>query len=205
MLPVQIETLGCLCSRLAFLPIYFTAYDTGRHQVFSIPSSQRKPLLQPAFFLQVHITTLCITISLSATVALACLFSPKVYIILVHPEKNMRLTKQLRAQASSFKFASQLANTAEFSSNHRPAHLDVSSSDGQSKSVMSNDQDENSQPLVTNLTVRFKNVSAPCETTMTKTKTPRPVAPVRSENGLTEENRKLSMEKSSLDDDASAK
>ena len=39
---------------------------------------------------QIQITTLCITISLSAYVTLFCLYSPKLYIILLHPEKNVR-------------------------------------------------------------------------------------------------------------------
>ena len=39
---------------------------------------------------QIQLTTLCITISLSAYVTLFCLYSPKLYIILLHPEKNVR-------------------------------------------------------------------------------------------------------------------
>ncbi len=39
---------------------------------------------------QIQMTTLCVTISLSAYVTLFCLYSPKLYIILVHPEKNVR-------------------------------------------------------------------------------------------------------------------
>ena len=39
---------------------------------------------------QVQITTLCVAISLSASVALICLYAPKVYIIVFHPEKNVR-------------------------------------------------------------------------------------------------------------------
>ena len=39
---------------------------------------------------QVQITTLCVSISLSASVALACLFTPKMYIIIFQPEKNVR-------------------------------------------------------------------------------------------------------------------
>ncbi|GIX87840.1 metabotropic glutamate receptor [Caerostris darwini] len=39
---------------------------------------------------QVQITTLCVSTSLSAYVALFCLFSPKVYIIIFHPDKNVR-------------------------------------------------------------------------------------------------------------------
>lgn len=89
-----------------------------------------------------HITTLCITISLCATVALACLFSPKVYIIIFHPEKNMRLTKQLKAQANSLKFASQLATKSDFILNNRMPSHDLSTSDGQSKSLTENDHDE---------------------------------------------------------------
>lgn len=34
--------------------------------------------------------TLCVSISLSATVTLVCLYSPKVYILLFHPDKNVR-------------------------------------------------------------------------------------------------------------------
>jgi len=46
--------------------------------------------LNSLFFFQIQITTLCIAISLSATVALVCLYSPKVYIIVLHPDKNVR-------------------------------------------------------------------------------------------------------------------
>ncbi|KAI8034101.1 hypothetical protein M5D96_013135 [Drosophila gunungcola] len=38
----------------------------------------------------VQTTTLCISISLSASVALVCLYSPKVYILVFHPDKNVR-------------------------------------------------------------------------------------------------------------------
>ncbi|XP_069988823.1 metabotropic glutamate receptor isoform X1 [Penaeus vannamei] len=53
---------------LAFVPIYF---GTGNS-------------------FEVQITTLCIAISLSASVALVCLYSPKIYIIVFHPDKNVR-------------------------------------------------------------------------------------------------------------------
>lgn len=53
---------------LAFVPIYF---GTGNSH-------------------ETRITTLCIAISLSASVALVCLYSPKVYIIIFQPEKNVR-------------------------------------------------------------------------------------------------------------------
>lgn len=49
-------------------------------------------LLQYVLFVlfQVQITTLCVSISLSASVALVCLFTPKMYIIFLQPEKNVR-------------------------------------------------------------------------------------------------------------------
>ena len=53
---------------LAFIPIYFT---TSQH-------------------VALRITSMSVTISLSATVTIACLFIPKLYIILLHPEKNVR-------------------------------------------------------------------------------------------------------------------
>ncbi|KAK0179971.1 hypothetical protein PV327_005663 [Microctonus hyperodae] len=53
---------------LAFVPIYF---GTGNAH-------------------EIQITTLCVAISLSASVTLVCLYSPKVYIIVFQPDKNIR-------------------------------------------------------------------------------------------------------------------
>ncbi|XP_076253195.1 mangetout isoform X1 [Rhynchophorus ferrugineus] len=53
---------------LAFVPLYF---GTANH-------------------VALRITSMSVTISLSATVTLACLFSPKLYIILIRPERNVR-------------------------------------------------------------------------------------------------------------------
>lgn len=53
---------------LAFVPIYF---GTGNAH-------------------ETQITTLCVAISLSASVTLVCLYSPKVYIIAFQPDKNIR-------------------------------------------------------------------------------------------------------------------
>ncbi|XP_065367010.1 metabotropic glutamate receptor 2-like [Calliphora vicina] len=53
---------------LAFVPLYF---GTGNH----VP---------------LRITSMSVTISLSASVTIACLFSPKLYIILIRPERNVR-------------------------------------------------------------------------------------------------------------------
>jgi len=40
--------------------------------------------------LQIQINALCICVNISATVALACMFVPKVYIVLFQPHKNVR-------------------------------------------------------------------------------------------------------------------
>ncbi|KAK2154042.1 hypothetical protein LSH36_278g01000 [Paralvinella palmiformis] len=53
---------------LAFIPIYFGTLNS----------------------FQIQVTTLCVSISLSAFVALLCLFTPKMYIIVFQPEKNVR-------------------------------------------------------------------------------------------------------------------
>ncbi|KAJ6646906.1 Metabotropic glutamate receptor, partial [Pseudolycoriella hygida] len=53
---------------LAFVPLYF---GTANH----VP---------------LRITSMSVTISLSASVTLTCLFSPKLYIILIRPERNVR-------------------------------------------------------------------------------------------------------------------
>ncbi|XP_054286642.1 metabotropic glutamate receptor 2-like [Macrosteles quadrilineatus] len=53
---------------LAFVPLYFgTGHNTA-----------------------LRITSMSVTISLSASVTVACLFTPKLYIILIHPERNVR-------------------------------------------------------------------------------------------------------------------
>ncbi|XP_046737339.1 metabotropic glutamate receptor 2-like [Diprion similis] len=53
---------------LAFVPLYF---GTGNH-------------------VALRITSMSVTISLSASVTIACLFSPKLYIILIRPDRNVR-------------------------------------------------------------------------------------------------------------------
>ena len=140
-----------------------------------------------------HIATLCITISLCATVALACLFSPKVYIILLHPEKNMRLTKQLKAQVNSIRFASQLPTNAE---NHH-----VMNNEKQSVST-----EENKESLVSNRTVTFdinaNNTSDNSNLMINnnKRKLPTIVMTSHSDGCLNDEKKRLSIQRYSYDD-----
>jgi hypothetical protein len=53
---------------LAFVPIYFSTANN----------------------IAIRITSMSVTISMSATVTVACLFTPKLYIILIRPERNVR-------------------------------------------------------------------------------------------------------------------
>ena len=53
---------------LAFVPIYFSTANN----------------------IEIRLATMCFSVSLSATVSLVCLFTPKMYIILAHPERNVR-------------------------------------------------------------------------------------------------------------------
>lgn len=77
---------------LAFIPIYF---GTGNS-------------------FEIQITTLCVSVSLSATVALVCLYSPKIYIIVFHPDKNVR---KLTMNSATYKKA-PTSSTCATSANH---------------------------------------------------------------------------------------
>ncbi|XP_011297062.1 metabotropic glutamate receptor [Fopius arisanus] len=89
---------------LAFVPIYF---GTGNAH-------------------EIQITTLCVAISLSASVTLVCLYSPKVYIIVFQPEKNIR--GKVTMSGSTFKKQDSSGGTSsvakyggrEMSSEHVP-------------------------------------------------------------------------------------
>lgn len=70
---------------LAFVPIYFSTDKT----------------------IEIRIATMCFTISLSGTVALVCMFTPKLYIILLHPERNVRQSMMASKTSSvSYKYNS---------------------------------------------------------------------------------------------------
>ncbi|XP_064632052.1 metabotropic glutamate receptor 3-like [Lineus longissimus] len=80
---------------LAFVPIYFGTLNS----------------------FEVQITTLCISISLSASVTLVCLFAPKMYIIVFQPDKNVR---KLTMNSAHYKKAatSTLTGTCTSKENH---------------------------------------------------------------------------------------
>ncbi len=67
---------------LAFVPIYFSTANN----------------------IEIRLATMCFSISLSATVSLVCLFTPKLYIIILHPERNIRqsmLSTKLASKTNS--------------------------------------------------------------------------------------------------------
>ncbi|KZC14082.1 Metabotropic glutamate receptor [Dufourea novaeangliae] len=74
---------------LAFVPLYF---GTGSN-------------------VALRITSMSVTISLSASVTIACLFSPKLYIILIRPERNVRQS-MMPARYSTTKSSAVTATNA---------------------------------------------------------------------------------------------
>ena len=78
---------------LAFVPIYFTSSQSNHTAL--------------------NITTLSVSISLSATVTLLCLFTPKLYIILLRPEKNVR-----QSMMPQYKYSTVVATGRN---NHEPS------------------------------------------------------------------------------------
>ena len=52
-------------------------------------------------YLQIQISSLCMCVILSATVCLCCLFMPKMYIVLLHPEKYARAMPGEKNQRSN--------------------------------------------------------------------------------------------------------
>lgn len=64
---------------LAFVPIYFSTANN----------------------IQIRIATICFSISLSATIALVCMFTPKLHIILIRPDRNVRQSMMATKTASS--------------------------------------------------------------------------------------------------------
>ncbi|XP_064633469.1 metabotropic glutamate receptor 8-like isoform X2 [Lineus longissimus] len=91
---------------LAFVPIYF-----GTNNTF-----------------QIQTTALCMCISISATVALWCMFAPKIYIVVFQPHKNVR-------QANSTSIKTSIAKNGS----RRPFFSKSRSCDYDTSSVMNGD------------------------------------------------------------------
>nr|XP_027198972.1 metabotropic glutamate receptor 3-like [Dermatophagoides pteronyssinus] len=86
---------------LAFVPIYFTSSQSNH--------------------IALNLTTLSVSISLSATVTLLCLFSPKLYIILLHPEKNIR--QSVTMPQHKYSTTLHLQNTQQQQSNQKAVSI----------------------------------------------------------------------------------
>ncbi|KAH3880646.1 hypothetical protein DPMN_004567 [Dreissena polymorpha] len=75
---------------LAFIPIYFGAIHEYK----------------------IEVTSLCMCVSISSTVALVCLFGPKVYIVIFQPHKNIRQGTMPSLQAAGRSLAKPFMPTA---------------------------------------------------------------------------------------------
>ncbi|KAM7311515.1 metabotropic glutamate receptor 6 [Ixodes scapularis] len=110
---------------LAFLPIYLT---TWRH-------------------VNLNLTSMAVAVSLSASVTLACLFVPKLYIILLHPEKNVRQSIMAKygtlknQQQHRVESATQSDVDYEMSDKQRSACSLVSTNSRASCATQTDDQD----------------------------------------------------------------
>lgn len=127
----------------------------------------------------------------------------------------MRLTKQLKAQANGLKFASQIATKTNFQA-HLPKHYpDVSTSDGQSKSLASYENDDNPQVFSSNVFVQCPPIPDDDDhdhdneqikptinnnNTSTRSKIPMIITTSRSENYLCKEKNRLKTKKYRYDD-----
>lgn len=76
---------------------------------------------------QVQTTTMCISVSLSGSVVLGCLFAPKVHIILFQPQKNVA---SLRVTANRFSATVSASASAPSSSYSKGTgvHYDINNS-----------------------------------------------------------------------------
>lgn len=64
---------------------------------------------------QVQTTTMCISVSLSGSVVLGCLFAPKVHIILFQPQKNVATLRVTASRFSATVSASASAPSSSYS------------------------------------------------------------------------------------------
>ena len=85
---------------VAFIPIYFgttAASGTGKNPKNNYKVKYSSYIKYPSLlvilnclYLKIQLTTMAMCLSLSATVILFCLFSPKLRIVLLKPSKNVR-------------------------------------------------------------------------------------------------------------------
>ena len=84
-----------------------------------------KSFFSLSLLFQIEVTSLCMCVSISSTVALFCLFAPKVYIVLCQPHKNVRQRSAPSVQVtattkSSRRYSAQAgSNGAQNGSIHR--------------------------------------------------------------------------------------
>ncbi|CAG2111031.1 unnamed protein product, partial [Medioppia subpectinata] len=101
---------------LAFVPIYFTSSQSNH--------------------IALNLTTMSVSISLSATVTLLCLFTPKIYIIILHPEKNVRQSMMPHNKYGTLKNNTQMTATATLATTSSIRVESATQSDGTIFSIL---------------------------------------------------------------------
>jgi len=114
----------------------------------------------------------------------------------------MRLTKQLKAQANSIKFASQLPTTTDFILNHNLINKDIVNNTERSTLVTSSNTEENDQPLISNRKITFED-SSNNSNHNNQRKIPTIITTSHSDGCLNNEKQRLAIRRYNFDDDDS--
>jgi len=114
----------------------------------------------------------------------------------------MRLTKQLKAQANSIKFASQLPTTTDFILNHNLINKDIVNNTERSTLVTSSNTEENDQPLIPNRKITFED-SSNNSNHNNQRKIPTIITTSHSDGCLNNEKQRLAIRRYNFDDDDS--
>lgn len=91
-----------------------SVHEPGRPVFFEDRADE---FITPAHALspQVQTTTMCVSVSLSGSVVLGCLFSPKIHIILFQPQKNVATLRVTTNRFSATVSASASAPSSSYS------------------------------------------------------------------------------------------
>lgn len=120
------------------------------------------------------IITMCFSVSLSATVALGCMFVPKVYIILAKPERNVRsaftTSTVVRMHVGDGKSSSAASRSSSLVNlwKRRGSSGETLSSNGKSVTWAQNEKSSRGQHLWQRLSVHIKKKENPNQTAVIK-------------------------------------
>ena len=149
---------------LAFIPIYYGTNNDIKVSHWRDNLCAIYTILLLCCLIQVQISTLSSCISISAAVTLACLFTPKLYICLFQPYKNVRsvgnknnATMELPSSASTFRFIRPSTSTSGCAITVSPTTETVSLCQG-SCNMITVEQTLSEKPSDSNGKLDFSNV-----------------------------------------------